>query len=350
MPPLPCGCCLPDLGVLLWWRIIGFNFPSFFWCVSFSDVWRAIWWYHGFCSHQDAQSDAHIPLPHPCLWGKGAQAGLLGWSKGGGGGGQGVHWPNWPKFRCLPPTTTTPPPPPKCCAAEGTGCRTQPWGGGGGDVRNEQHVLGQCHIQFGLFKGRTFLWLVENALGYGAFIVDKIIDGEAAGGCQEKELGQPDVPRRSCLVAGKEGGFFGLVTTIGEAKCTSCHELSTYQHLDRQQQHLLLHHPQEPQLFHGVTRYSPVDSSASRATIDVDLTVLQCISQHLPCDLTNWCQFFMCLSSYWSCQSESEKLISYRKIYFRIISDQLKSVSPKVFWIDVSVSNVGVRSYQSTAQ
>jgi hypothetical protein len=33
-------------------------------------------------------------------------------------------------------------------------------------------VLGQYELQFGLFRGKTFKWLVENGLGYGGWIVD----------------------------------------------------------------------------------------------------------------------------------------------------------------------------------
>ena len=44
-----------------------------------------------------------------------------------------------------------------------------------GDVNNELHVLGQHEVQFGVFRGRTFVWVLTNALGYAGFIVDKIV-------------------------------------------------------------------------------------------------------------------------------------------------------------------------------
>ena len=42
-----------------------------------------------------------------------------------------------------------------------------------GDVNNELHVLGQHEVQFGVFHGKTFVWVLTNALGYAGFIVDK---------------------------------------------------------------------------------------------------------------------------------------------------------------------------------
>ena len=40
----------------------------------------------------------------------------------------------------------------------------------GGDISNELHVLGQHQLQFGVFKGKTFLWLLENAPGYAGYM------------------------------------------------------------------------------------------------------------------------------------------------------------------------------------
>ena len=40
----------------------------------------------------------------------------------------------------------------------------------GGDVNNERHVVGQYELQFGVFQGQTFCWLLENALGYAAYM------------------------------------------------------------------------------------------------------------------------------------------------------------------------------------
>ena len=41
----------------------------------------------------------------------------------------------------------------------------------GGDPNNEEHVLGQHKLQFGLFRDKTFKWLAENALGYAGYVV-----------------------------------------------------------------------------------------------------------------------------------------------------------------------------------
>ncbi|XP_062584582.1 uncharacterized protein LOC134246266 [Saccostrea cucullata] len=42
----------------------------------------------------------------------------------------------------------------------------------GGDVKNDKHVLGQYVVQFGKYRGQTFLWMVENCLGYSGWLVD----------------------------------------------------------------------------------------------------------------------------------------------------------------------------------
>lgn len=44
----------------------------------------------------------------------------------------------------------------------------------GGDTSNESFVLGQFEVQFGVFKGKTFKWLVDNCLGYAAWLVDNM--------------------------------------------------------------------------------------------------------------------------------------------------------------------------------
>ena len=44
----------------------------------------------------------------------------------------------------------------------------------GGDVGDKLSVLGQNEVQFGIFKGKTFQWLVENGLGYAAWLVDNM--------------------------------------------------------------------------------------------------------------------------------------------------------------------------------
>ena len=56
----------------------------------------------------------------------------------------------------------------------------------GGDVNNELHGLGQHEVQFGVFRGKTFVWVLSNALGYAGFIVDKIVNVD-----KEKETGAP---------------------------------------------------------------------------------------------------------------------------------------------------------------
>lgn len=42
---------------------------------------------------------------------------------------------------------------------------------GGGDQSNPLHVLGQHELQFGIFRGQTFKWVAENALGYAGYLV-----------------------------------------------------------------------------------------------------------------------------------------------------------------------------------
>ncbi|KAH3898056.1 hypothetical protein DPMN_022253 [Dreissena polymorpha] len=41
----------------------------------------------------------------------------------------------------------------------------------GGNVTSRQHILGQYTIQFAKYRGQTFHWVVENALGFCAYIV-----------------------------------------------------------------------------------------------------------------------------------------------------------------------------------
>ncbi|XP_071337869.1 adhesion G-protein coupled receptor G4-like [Trachinotus anak] len=40
-----------------------------------------------------------------------------------------------------------------------------------GDPSNRKHLLGFFEIQFGVYRGQTFRWLAENALGYAAYLV-----------------------------------------------------------------------------------------------------------------------------------------------------------------------------------
>ena len=44
----------------------------------------------------------------------------------------------------------------------------------GMNVHDKKLVLGQHRIQFGKYKGQSFRWLVENALGYSAYIVEAL--------------------------------------------------------------------------------------------------------------------------------------------------------------------------------
>nr|XP_034335795.1 uncharacterized protein LOC117692354 [Crassostrea gigas] len=41
-----------------------------------------------------------------------------------------------------------------------------------GDPKNVQILHGQFPIQFGKYRGQTFLWMVENCLGYAGWLVD----------------------------------------------------------------------------------------------------------------------------------------------------------------------------------
>lgn len=41
----------------------------------------------------------------------------------------------------------------------------------GGDAGNERLVLSRCTIQFGMYKGQSFKWLLENDVGYTAWLV-----------------------------------------------------------------------------------------------------------------------------------------------------------------------------------
>ncbi|XP_070539241.1 uncharacterized protein [Ptychodera flava] len=43
---------------------------------------------------------------------------------------------------------------------------------GGGDWQDELVVLGQHRLQFGMFTGQTFRWMLENCLGYSGWLVD----------------------------------------------------------------------------------------------------------------------------------------------------------------------------------
>ena len=42
----------------------------------------------------------------------------------------------------------------------------------GGDISSRVQVLGQARLQVGQYRGATFRWLVQNRLGYVAYLVD----------------------------------------------------------------------------------------------------------------------------------------------------------------------------------
>jgi len=51
----------------------------------------------------------------------------------------------------------------------------------GGDVSDKQEVLGECILQFGKYKGKSFKWLLENDVGYSLYLSDKVEEEERAG-------------------------------------------------------------------------------------------------------------------------------------------------------------------------
>ena len=42
----------------------------------------------------------------------------------------------------------------------------------GGDIHDSTEVLSEYQMQFGAFRGQTFKWVLENALGYAGYLVD----------------------------------------------------------------------------------------------------------------------------------------------------------------------------------
>ena len=42
----------------------------------------------------------------------------------------------------------------------------------GGDIHDTTEVLSEYEMQFGAFRGQTFKWVIENALGYAGYLVD----------------------------------------------------------------------------------------------------------------------------------------------------------------------------------
>lgn len=44
----------------------------------------------------------------------------------------------------------------------------------GGDPSNRMLLLANCKLQFGKYQGQTFIWLLENALGYATYLASSI--------------------------------------------------------------------------------------------------------------------------------------------------------------------------------
>ena len=44
----------------------------------------------------------------------------------------------------------------------------------GGNIADETEVLSEYVLQFGAFRGQTFRWMLENAMGYSAWLVDSM--------------------------------------------------------------------------------------------------------------------------------------------------------------------------------
>ena len=51
----------------------------------------------------------------------------------------------------------------------------------GGDVSDETEVLSDYVLQFGAFRGQTFRWILENGLGYAAWLVDNMRNETVTG-------------------------------------------------------------------------------------------------------------------------------------------------------------------------
>lgn len=56
-----------------------------------------------------------------------------------------------------------------------------------GDPANRKHLLGFFEIQFGIFHGQTFKWLLENALGYAAYLVAAMTTDPTRGSKDTKD-------------------------------------------------------------------------------------------------------------------------------------------------------------------
>lgn len=59
-----------------------------------------------------------------------------------------------------------------------------------GDPANRKHLLGFFEIQFGVFRGQTFKWVAENALGYAAYLVAAMKRDPTGGSKDSQEHAQ----------------------------------------------------------------------------------------------------------------------------------------------------------------
>lgn len=59
-----------------------------------------------------------------------------------------------------------------------------------GDPANRKHLLGFFEIQFGIFRGQTFRWVAENALGYAAYLVASM-KRDTTGGSKDSQEHAP---------------------------------------------------------------------------------------------------------------------------------------------------------------
>lgn len=62
----------------------------------------------------------------------------------------------------------------------------------GGDLCNDRLILSRCKIQFGKYKGQTFKWLLENDVGYTAYVVAGHQDEREHNKCQSPLMANKD--------------------------------------------------------------------------------------------------------------------------------------------------------------
>ena len=51
----------------------------------------------------------------------------------------------------------------------------------GGDVSDQQELMGAYVLQFGKYKGKSFRWLLENDVGYIIYLINKVDEEERDG-------------------------------------------------------------------------------------------------------------------------------------------------------------------------